>query len=615
MDVRYQRDLLTGMGEGPLSLPQKVGLWCLLNEAQRDPWLEGRLAGAVPEGGVARGPSEQPWEVFQRNRHLLERRFPGLLRPRETDKPRGARRAGSWTDVWWSRRRQLRRLARLTQRALPSLADYRRALAANLFLFEPFARLAVLMSDDLLEDTPAGELQYSFYSVPGFCHPPLDCLLASDGGWLSRLRVGARWAARLAHFRLRRLSTRLLAGATPEGVLSELLARRSSGRRFRLTYGWDGTIDLRGSPKVILSPGALELPGAAPPADRGRYLSPPMRTDRGPSAGPSDLPLVYCTLGTVVPARHPEAAVAFFRKIVAIFSRRPSLRLVASVWTDSCKELLRSAAPNVTIERSVIQDDVIRQSALAIHHSGHNTVLDCINNGVPMLVHPSGGTDQRGVAARVLRHGLALLAGPRDGEAELETKINRLLSDPAFRQRVLAMRDRIRAEAPPRYFEALRDAVGVPDLEAGPPERETEARLLGGTRRLIGALNGAHDKTVLCPRRAIPPALRRDHWKEVFPNGVPILFFDWDRIGDQETFRRVHLQGAADAVAGGLRPFALVGVSSLDRILDEQALTILVASRDGKAYLCAGSQRPRQIGYADFFTGVLRMAPPRGSVP
>lgn len=75
-----------------------------------------------------------------------------------------------------------------------------------------------------------------------------------------------------------------------------------------------------------------------------------------------------------------------------------------------------------------------------IQHGGANSIKECIFLGVPMLIYPMRA-DQPGNSARIVYHQLGLRGNfKRDTIADIDAKINLILTDPRFRLNVERMK-------------------------------------------------------------------------------------------------------------------------------------------------------------------------------
>jgi zeaxanthin glucosyltransferase len=89
------------------------------------------------------------------------------------------------------------------------------------------------------------------------------------------------------------------------------------------------------------------------------------------------------------------------------------------------------------------QLELLQRASLTITHAGLNTVLESLNNGVPMVAIPITN-DQPGVAARIAWTGtgevipLKQVSVPR-----LQTAIKQVLTDDSYQQNALKLQEAI----------------------------------------------------------------------------------------------------------------------------------------------------------------------------
>lgn len=121
----------------------------------------------------------------------------------------------------------------------------------------------------------------------------------------------------------------------------------------------------------------------------------------------------------------------------------------------------------------VPQLDVIAHADAAITHGGINSVDECVTHGVPMLVYCGGETDMAGTTSRV-HHSIGLAGDRRrDGAATIRGRIDRLIGEPGFRERIGRLQRSYAA-----YVEAqvAERTVEAPLARASAGSRQTVAR-------------------------------------------------------------------------------------------------------------------------------------------
>jgi UDP:flavonoid glycosyltransferase YjiC (YdhE family) len=140
------------------------------------------------------------------------------------------------------------------------------------------------------------------------------------------------------------------------------------------------------------------------------------------------------------------------------------VRLLVSLGGSLCAEAL-APADNCRIVESAPHDEVMWQAAVVVTHGGHGTVTRALSHRLPMLVVPHG-RDQNDNAVRVTERGAGLALPPSATAAEIRTALERLLSDPAFKQGATTLGAAVAQEAANSPVVSL-----LEDLVAAPVER------------------------------------------------------------------------------------------------------------------------------------------------
>lgn len=241
-------------------------------------------------------------------------------------------------------------------------------------------------------------------------------------------------------------------------LVPEELDRRFLGPKIAGLYADFGLPSDRtdqADPFIDLFPAAVQNPRSGRRPNRIR-LRPASYSEPGAAVpdwiGRNSRPLVYVTLGTVVSADDVL---------------RPAIEAMAGLDADVLVTLgnaegaaLGRLPENVRLERFVNQGAVLRHAALAVHHGGSGTMLDCLSRGVPQVVLPKGA-DQFINADLLIAAGLAAVLEPADAspaaiaEAAGRTIGNRTPEIEAVRHDIAAMPDTTDALA------ALSDLVCV----------------------------------------------------------------------------------------------------------------------------------------------------------
>jgi UDP:flavonoid glycosyltransferase YjiC (YdhE family) len=115
------------------------------------------------------------------------------------------------------------------------------------------------------------------------------------------------------------------------------------------------------------------------------------------------------------------------------------------------------APANVVVLRSAPHAQVFREADAVVTHAGHGTVIRALASGLPLVCIPMG-RDQPDIAARVVHRGAGLRLSPGASPAKLRKAIQRVVTEPHFREAAQRL-----AAAIARETEADR---GVEELES-----------------------------------------------------------------------------------------------------------------------------------------------------
>ncbi len=151
--------------------------------------------------------------------------------------------------------------------------------------------------------------------------------------------------------------------------------------------------------------------------------------------------LVFCALGTLSATHNKKGSVMVLKKLVKLFQNRPEWCLVIAS-NSFHRELKESQGQNILVYETIAQVKSLPLFDLMITHAGANSVYECIHNEVPMLALPLNARwDQNGNAARIVYHNIGLRANVnRASTKELDGKIKSLLTEPAFKQNIKALK-------------------------------------------------------------------------------------------------------------------------------------------------------------------------------
>jgi MGT family glycosyltransferase len=145
--------------------------------------------------------------------------------------------------------------------------------------------------------------------------------------------------------------------------------------------------------------------------------------------------VVYASLGTLF-----NTNAGFYRNCFEAF-RGQDLQVVASTGASISRESLGPTPENFIVQAHVPQLDLLRRAAAFISHGGMNSVSESLYHGVPVVVIPQMG-EQEIVGRRVEELGAGLyLAKEEATAANLRASVQRLLSEPRFRQQAAVVRE------------------------------------------------------------------------------------------------------------------------------------------------------------------------------
>jgi UDP:flavonoid glycosyltransferase YjiC (YdhE family) len=192
-------------------------------------------------------------------------------------------------------------------------------------------------------------------------------------------------------------------------------------------------------PVLTLTPPSLEEP-----EDRRRAQA--IRSDVPPrSATDGARPLIFVTLGSEAAAQgfFPD----FYRGIIGMLAEM-GVELVVALGRSADPAALEPLPPGVRVERWVDQTEVLSRAAVTVFHGGYGTLIGSMAAGTPMVCMPLFSIDQRTNAQRIAAVGAGLAIDGPDDLVSLPGAVERVLSEPAFRDRAKAFAGEIAALPP-----------------------------------------------------------------------------------------------------------------------------------------------------------------------
>ena len=109
-------------------------------------------------------------------------------------------------------------------------------------------------------------------------------------------------------------------------------------------------------------------------------------------------PLIYASMGTILNGQ-PEV----FRTIAAAVAKHKGMQLVLSIGEQLEPQQIGPVPTNAIIVKRAPQLELLKLASVCITHSGLNTVLESLAQGVPQVAIPVT-FDQPGIAARIAHH-------------------------------------------------------------------------------------------------------------------------------------------------------------------------------------------------------------------
>ena len=154
-------------------------------------------------------------------------------------------------------------------------------------------------------------------------------------------------------------------------------------------------------------------------------------------------PLIYCTLGSLLPFKFPARSSQFFQMFMDAMAQRPAWQGVVTVG-NYLKPDEFNCPDNVFITSVAPQVEMLKRASLMISHGGVTGVKESAFMGVPMLLMPVY-YDEFGNAARVVYHGLGARLRLKEVSAlELGRLIDRVLEDSSYSERAKLMSEKLR---------------------------------------------------------------------------------------------------------------------------------------------------------------------------
>lgn len=202
-------------------------------------------------------------------------------------------------------------------------------------------------------------------------------------------------------------------------------------------------LNFRSIPEVIVHAQEFEFPRSLPLTALGAYLGPCTTMQSGAEIDiPGTGPLIYCQLGTV-DSQQDDGALTSYKKILQIMVSKKNWRAIIVISSAKIFNMMQSYSSQlgtrVLFTQWTDQASALEKADVMISNGGDSSVKEAILAGVPILAMPRH-FDQHGVAARIVFHGLGMVAYPSESEQSLGEKISSLIFDKIYRKQVDSMR-------------------------------------------------------------------------------------------------------------------------------------------------------------------------------
>ena len=168
-------------------------------------------------------------------------------------------------------------------------------------------------------------------------------------------------------------------------------------------------------------------------------------------------PLIYASMGTILNGR-----ADVFRTIIAALAMHKHLQLVLSIGDQLDPRQLGPAPKNAIVINRAPQLDVLKRASVCITHSGLNTVLESLAQGVPQVAIPVA-YDQPGVAARIAHHRTGVVTSLDKLTADhLSTLLDEVLNNSAYRKNAQRLQGAIaKANGLSAAVDIIEQALGI----------------------------------------------------------------------------------------------------------------------------------------------------------
>ncbi len=152
----------------------------------------------------------------------------------------------------------------------------------------------------------------------------------------------------------------------------------------------------------------------------------------------NDKPLIYASMGTL------QNRLKYVFSYIAEACTGLDAQLIISLGGALEPEAIGNLPGNPLVVKYAPQLELLQKASLTITHSGLNTTLESLNNGVPMVAIPVTN-DQPGVAARTAWSGAGeVIPLKKLNVSKLRESIKRVLTEEYYKQNALKLQTAIR---------------------------------------------------------------------------------------------------------------------------------------------------------------------------
>jgi zeaxanthin glucosyltransferase len=179
-------------------------------------------------------------------------------------------------------------------------------------------------------------------------------------------------------------------------------------------------------------------------------------------------PLIYASMGTIL---NGQAEV--FQTIAAGVAKHKDVQLVLSIGDQLEPEQIGPAPRNAIIVKRAPQLELLKLASVCITHSGLNTVLESLAQGVPQVAIPVT-FDQPGIATRIAYHRTGMVTSlAKLNATHLSALLGEVLNEPPYRENARRIQKAIvKANGLSTAADLIEDSLGVSSKTR--PRRQVE---------------------------------------------------------------------------------------------------------------------------------------------